>query len=103
MAENNSTGKLQHQKKRVHQPDYLIVYDEMWERIIESYFIREPGISKEDEPDDAMNGPIEKERRDDFIKVLNERYPEKERFKIRVVGADSIESIKFDIKWVVED
>lgn len=103
MAKNNLTEKLEHPRKYVHQPDYLIVYDETWEKIIESYFIREPGVPEKDEPSDTMNGPIEKERRDEFMKVLNERYPEKERFKIRVVGADSIESIKSDIKWVVED
>ncbi|MBI4993200.1 MAG: hypothetical protein HZC26_03650 [Candidatus Magasanikbacteria bacterium] len=96
-------NKLQRLMPPTRQPDYLIVYDDMWEKIIESYFIRESGTATEDEPDDTLNGPIEKARRDEFIKVLNERYPEKERFKIRVVGADSIESIKADIKWVVED
>lgn len=103
MVGNNLTGKSEHQRKQVHQPDYLIVYDGMWDRIIESYFIRESDVLEKDEPDDTMNGPIEKERRDDFIKVLNERYSEKERFKIRIVSADSVESIKADIKWVVED
>jgi len=90
--------------KSPHQPEYLIVYDGMWDRIIESYFIRKQGIPEEDEPDDTANGPIEEEQAQDFIAFLqSQRYPERERFKIRTVNADSMESVMADIKWVVDE
>ncbi|MBI5022945.1 MAG: hypothetical protein HZC05_02150 [Candidatus Magasanikbacteria bacterium] len=88
------------------QPEYLIVYDEMWKKIIESYFLRKPGTAAEDEPDDILNGPVDGpasgKQAQALVKVLNERYPEQQRFKIRFVSADSIDSIMRDIRWVVD-
>lgn len=90
--------------KSPHQPDYLIVYDETWGRVIESYFVREKGVPEEDEPDDTLNGPIDKDRVQEFIEhLVKERYPEKERFKIRRVSADSMEALMSDIKWVLDN
>lgn len=90
-------------RKSAHQPDYLIIYDDQWERIIESYFIREKNIPIEDEVDDTMNGPIEKEKLQEFIAYIKRtRYPNEDRFKIRTVSADSMESIKADLKWIVD-
>lgn len=89
--------------KPLHQPEYLIIYDSMWERIIESYFIRKKGLAEEDEPDDTLNGPLEEETVQDFIVFARKnRYPEENRFLIRTVNADSMESVKFDIKWILE-
>lgn len=81
----------------------MIIYDDQWEKIIESYFIREKNISIEDESNDTMNGPIEKEKLQEFISYIKRtRYPDENRFKIRTVSADSMESIKTDLKWILD-
>ncbi|MEK7512455.1 MAG: hypothetical protein AAB575_05605 [Patescibacteria group bacterium] len=90
-------------KRPRHQPEYLIIYDDQWEKIIESYFIREKDVSVADEPKDTMNGPIEKEKLQEFVAhIKRTRYPEENRFKIRTVSANSMESVKADLKWVLE-
>lgn len=83
------------------QPDYVIVYDETWERIIESYFVRRPDVAEDDEPTDTANGPVLAAERDALIAMLNSRY-EPPRFRIAIVSADSLESVKRDIRWVLE-
>ena len=90
-------------KKPEHQPEYLIIYDEQWEKIIESYFIREKGDLVEDDPTDTLNGPIEKEKLQEFVAHIKKmRYSEEDRFKIRTVSADSMGSVKADLKWILE-
>lgn len=90
-------------KKSATQPEYLIIYDEQWDKIIESYFIRQKEVPIEDEPKDTLNGSIEKEKLQEFIVHIKEtRYPEEDRFKIRTVSADSMESVKADLKWILD-
>ena len=90
-------------KRPTYQPEYLIVYDEQWEKLIESYFIRDKGVPIEDEPTDTLNGAIEKKELQEFIAHIKKtRYSEEDRFKIRTVSANSMESVMADLKWILE-